>query len=1255
MLAKHYIVFALIFFGFGVTSLLAESGWYWNNTISGSGVESVVDAFTASNGDVYIAGNFNSSSVTIGEFTLTNSGENDIFIAKFNAYGQCQWAFKVGGFANDTAAFIRSDANGNVYLGGNTETNPLSFGSLTANRIGFFVAKMGVNQNWLWVRQATNGSCVAVSGAIDSSGANVYLTGTFINSVTIGSSTLTPYGNTDVFVAKITSSGSWAWANKAGGSDQESVKKILVDGSGNAYIAGQSVSMQMYIGSTLFYTLYPAFQTTDMENPEMFWPWYFNFMYYAKINSSGNWVWGNGLQGSSEMGIYGDYFPTNDFTVNLKDVTLDSVGNLYTCYDSYADIVGSVSNIHLPSGYYDPWGPDYKDFFYAKINPNGAFVWQKHFEQATGEIWNPIPVQSTSNELFDETAINIVCDNSYLYFIGVAGDPYYDLGGWQALSGTFMLKLSLDGNYVSTVFDGLSNLPSGVIPAMDNSFYFFGSTGQDGIISRYGTNITGYISVISPSLGDSWYPGSTHNITWTDNISEDVYIQLQGTANNMITAQTPSTGTYSWTIPEQQPAGNYQIKIGSIYYDPIQAISSIFNIKAVIDIVFPNGGDTLQVLTPQTIQWTDNISENVKIDLLKSGAFYRSITTNTPSNGSYSWTPSSDLPNASDYQIKVTSVTSSSSYDVSSSYFTITSPFIEVLYPNGGESLIPGNDLSISWLDNIPGKVKIELLNGATLVSVVADSTESNGIYQWQIPYTIPAGSTYKIKITSIANASLSDSSDSVFSVIKKVLVTQPNGGITCYPEQELQIRWIDNFSDNVRIDLVQGTTVVHTITASIQSSGVFNWTIPYTVTNNTSYRIQISNVTTPAVLDQSDGDFTIGKKINALSPNGNEVLYPAEVHAITWLDNLSEDVVIELVLNDQATTVVVNSIPSNGSYNWTLGYDDVASTEYKIKLSSVSDSSIWDYSDGTFSIGKRIAIVHPNGGETWQTHTSQEITWMDNLPEQVMISLHKGTSFESEITESTDSNGLHLWDIPQSLAPSSDYSIQISSVLTPTVYANSQSLFTILGNIVVTSHSQPAVLLPGSIQNIQWEDNITENVKIELVRNGDLVSIITPSTLNQGHFYWEVPYSIEPNSGYRIKVTSVINPLISGTNEADLTVSGNLVVDFAADVTNGYVPLLVTFTAQATTNIISWSWDFDNDGIIDSNLETPHWEYQFPGTYTISLTVEHSSGIETVTKQDYVHTSINPTITRYVPSQYSTIQAAINASNNGDYVIVSA
>jgi len=76
---------------------------------------------------------------------------------------------------------------------------------------------------------------------------------------------------------------------------------------------------------------------------------------------------------------------------------------------------------------------------------------------------------------------------------------------------------------------------------------------------------------------------------------------------------------------------------------------------------------------------------------------------------------------------------------------------------------------------------------------------------------------------------------------------------------------------------------------------------------------------------------------------------------------------------------------------------------------------------------------------------------------------------------------------------------------------------------------------------------------------------------------------------------------------------------DFTADVTSGDAPLTVNFTDNSTGTPTSWSWDFDNDGAEDANIQNPSYTYNTAGTYTVSLTVGNGSDTDIKTRNAYI------------------------------------
>ncbi|MGK7920959.1 MAG: Ser-Thr-rich GPI-anchored membrane family protein, partial [Trichodesmium sp.] len=280
------------------------------------------------------------------------------------------------------------------------------------------------------------------------------------------------------------------------------------------------------------------------------------------------------------------------------------------------------------------------------------------------------------------------------------------------------------------------------------------------------------ITVKSPNGGNTLKSGQNYNITWNDNISENVklYLYKNNEFDRMITNSTPSDGSYDWKIPTNLASGSdYQIAIQSVLEDEVYDYSdNFFTIKASDFITFksPNGGNTLESGQSYNITWNDNISENVKIYLYKDTEYDQMITESTASDGSYNWIIPTNLASGSDYQIVIQSVANGEIYDYSDNFFTIkASDFITVYSPNGGNTLESGKSYNITWNDNISENVKLYLYKNNQFDSMIANSTDSDGIYNWTVPTNLASGSDYQIAIQSVLEDEVYDYSDNFFTI----------------------------------------------------------------------------------------------------------------------------------------------------------------------------------------------------------------------------------------------------------------------------------------------------------------------------------------------------------------------------------------------------------------------------------------------------------------------------------------------------------
>ena len=91
-------------------------------------------------------------------------------------------------------------------------------------------------------------------------------------------------------------------------------------------------------------------------------------------------------------------------------------------------------------------------------------------------------------------------------------------------------------------------------------------------------------------------------------------------------------------------------------------------------VISPNGGEVWEKNKTYEIKWApgSNTGTMARITLWSGGSLYTTIVSDTENDGSFLWTISSSIPTASDYRVRITSLSNQSIYDLSDNYFSIT-------------------------------------------------------------------------------------------------------------------------------------------------------------------------------------------------------------------------------------------------------------------------------------------------------------------------------------------------------------------------------------------------------------------------------------------------------------------------------------------------------------------------------------------------------------------------------------------------------
>jgi predicted RNA-binding protein with TRAM domain len=306
---------------------------------------------------------------------------------------------------------------------------------------------------------------------------------------------------------------------------------------------------------------------------------------------------------------------------------------------------------------------------------------------------------------------------------------------------------------------------------------------QRGSQKNYGLNVT------TPNGGESWTTGKSYNIKWSKGlVNPSAYFKIEllksGKVSLTISKSTINDGKHKWKVPSTVKTGSkYKIKITAVGKNTITDSSDKnFTITKAgggggssLKVSTPNGGESWTTGKSYQIKWSKgNAGSKVKIELLKSGKKSLTISKKTKNDGKHKWKVPSTVKTGSKYKIKITSSTKKTVTDSSDKNFTITKASggggssLKVSTPNGGESWTTGKSYQIKWSKgNAGSKVKIELLKSGKASLTISKKTKNDGKHKWKVPSTVKTGSKYKIRITSSTKKTITDSSDSTFTITK--------------------------------------------------------------------------------------------------------------------------------------------------------------------------------------------------------------------------------------------------------------------------------------------------------------------------------------------------------------------------------------------------------------------------------------------------------------------------------------------------------
>ena len=355
-------------------------------------------------------------------FTLTNSGNNDAFIVKYNTNGTPQWVRRIASSIDDRGLGISSDPSGNVYVTGYYSDTITVFAadgltpafSRSSASIDAFIVKYSTDGTPQWAARISSGASEQGLGVATDSSGNVYVSGSAGNAgnvyngtgnfTSIGFGNVWGGGSTDAIVVKISTNGTPLWSRRIAafntpGNDQAT--SISTDSSANVYVAGFCSG-----GATTVFAANDTDTAFSLANVGG------NDIFIVKYDTNGGPLWARRIAGSgSDQGL---------------GIATDPSGNVYvtgfctgtaTVFANTANTGGNLTGSDLSIG-----NTGSSDAFVVKYAADGLPLWVRRIGATGADQGMGIATDSSGNAYITG------------YYTGVSATVFAADGSTAALS-----------------------------------------------------------------------------------------------------------------------------------------------------------------------------------------------------------------------------------------------------------------------------------------------------------------------------------------------------------------------------------------------------------------------------------------------------------------------------------------------------------------------------------------------------------------------------------------------------------------------------------------------------------------------------------------------------------------------------------------------------------------------------------------------------------------------------------------------------
>jgi len=270
-------------------------------------------------------------------------------------------------------------------------------------------------------------------------------------------------------------------------------------------------------------------------------------------------------------------------------------------------------------------------------------------------------------------------------------------------------------------------------------------------------------------------------------------------------------------------------------------------------------------------------------------------------------------------------------------------PTIEVTSPDATSVWLKGTNQQIVWTTSgaQSPNVKIQLRRNSTKVRDISTTTPNDGSFNWKVPTGLAAASNYFIRVITVDNLVLGDSS--LFTITgPKVTVTAPDSSSVWQRGTTQTILWtkLGSQAQKVNIVLRRNNVKCLDIAVGAANNGSFSWKIPGNLGALSGYVVRVK--TTDGLVSGNSAAFAISAPtLTVTSPSSSSSWARGSSQTITWTISgvINVDVTIQLWRGTTKVMNVATVAAGAGSYNWTIP-SVTSGSGYFIRIRAV-DSSV--------------------------------------------------------------------------------------------------------------------------------------------------------------------------------------------------------------------------------------------------------------------------------------------------------------------------